>query len=71
MNILKNKEESNSSDAKKYLLTDECFRKLKKVQREIYNKTDLFPSIRKMIDIIITDEIINKLKEKLISQFSE
>ena len=56
---------------KKYLLTDECFHKLKNMQQEIFNKTDIFPSMRKMINIIITDEVINKLKEKLISQYSE
>ena len=67
--------ENSKSDVieekRKYLLTDENFQRIKDVQREIFEKTEISPSLRKLVNSLITKEEIENLKQKLICQFDE
>ena len=63
--------ENESAEIRKFLLAEETFEAFKKVQREILDKTDISPSIRKMVNMIITEEEINNVKDKLILKYQE
>lgn len=57
-------------DARQYLISDVNFQLLKQCQKEIYDATESSPSIRKIINAIINEENINKVKTKFIDIWS-
>ncbi len=63
--------DNESTETRKFLLREETFEDFKKVQREILDKTEVSPSIRKMVNMIITKETIDKVKEELILKYQE
>jgi sulfur relay (sulfurtransferase) DsrC/TusE family protein len=69
-----NKATENSSqtsneitDTKQHLITDEKFQLLRQCQQEIYIATEASPSIRKIINEVITEENLQKVKLKFIA----
>jgi hypothetical protein len=63
--------DNEPTETRKFLLTEETFENFKKVQHEILDKTEISPSIRKMVNMIITKEEIDKVKEELILKYQE
>ncbi len=52
---------------KQYLINEDKFQKLKQIQKEIFINTDLSPSIRKIINELITEENLEHIKLKFVS----
>ena len=62
-----NKKSSNDlTDTKQYLISNEKFQLLIKCQQEVYEATEISPSRRKIINELITEENIQKVKSKFI-----
>lgn len=61
----------SSEETRKFLLTEDHFEKMKEVQREIFEKTEVSPSIRKIVNMLIAKESIDNLKDELIRKFEE
>ncbi len=54
----------------KYLLNDEVYKLLRSAQEEIRELTDITPSIRKLINELVTENNVDKVKERLIKTFN-
>jgi len=66
----KNKSESTNKNHSTHFLTDENFNKLRQFQNEIYQLYEVSPSIRKIVNSLITNENFNQLKEQFMKQLS-
>lgn len=66
--IDKDSQTSNeATEPKQHLITDEKFKLLRQCQQEIYLVTESSPSLRKLINELITEENLQKVKSKFIS----
>ena len=66
--IDKDSQTSNeATEPKQHLITDEKFQLLRQCQQEIYLVTESSPSLRKLINELITEENLQKVKSKFIS----
>lgn len=67
-----NDEEQNvktkSSETTQHFLTDENFNSLRKLQSEIFKTIELAPSIKKLVNLLITEENLTKIKVQFIAQ---
>lgn len=62
--------EENQQDATtKYLISDVNFQRLRQLQQEVFDATDVSPSVRKLVNVLIEQVNFQQLKEVLISQF--
>jgi hypothetical protein len=57
-------------EARQYLISDANFQLLKQCQKDVYDATETSPSIRKIINAIINEENINKVKTRFIDIWS-
>lgn len=57
----------SSSEAKHYLINDEKFQLLKQCQKEVYSATESSPSLRKILNELITEESLKQIKSKFIA----
>lgn len=55
------------TETKQHLITDEKFNLLKECQNAIYVATESSPSMRKIINELITEENLQKIKVKFIA----
>lgn len=62
-----NKMHEEGGDTKQYLISNENFHLLRQCQQEIYEATEMSPSLRKIINEIINVESLQKVKTKFIS----
>lgn len=69
MNV--NAEEPVSTKTGKSLLNDKLFQRLRQTQQEIALQTDTMPTMRKLLDLIITNDAILQAKETLIEMYSK
>jgi hypothetical protein len=53
------------------LFTELNFQRLKRLQQEIHNVLEMSPSIRKIINSLITDENLEKVKAQLLKDHSD
>ena len=60
--------EANAEESRKYMLTDENYQKLRNLQQQVYEATELSPSMRKLINALITDEDLSNLYSQLMSK---
>ena len=65
------KDEASGNDVdvnvvKQYLVKDEKFQLLKQCQQEVFLATEMSPSIRKIINEVISVENLEKVKEEII-----
>jgi hypothetical protein len=67
----KNNESAKIETERQHLLTDENFIKIRQLQNEISESTGISPSIRTLLNMTITNEILENVKTKLISQFNQ
>lgn len=54
----------------RHLITDENFQQLKELQQRIYECTEMSPSVRKLINLIITQENLNNVEQSLLNQLT-
>jgi hypothetical protein len=54
-------------EAKQHLITEENYQLLQKLQNEVLKATEVSPTIRKIINEIINEENLNKVKTKFIN----
>jgi hypothetical protein len=55
---------SNQEEPKQYFFYDEKFKLLKQCQQEIFESTEVSPSLRKIINELISIENLQQLKSK-------
>lgn len=60
---------TNDDANKKYLLSDQAFNKLREAQKHINDTIDVTPNLRKLIDMILTDEAIDICVKHFIEQY--
>jgi len=61
----------SGDDSQKYFISEDNFQALRNLQHEIYEKTEVSPTIRKLVNMLINkEENIMQLKNELINQFS-
>ncbi len=53
-------------DKRRYLLTDESYQRLRNLQQRIFEATELSPSLRKLINALVTDEALENVSNRLI-----
>ena len=58
---------SEIPEVKQHLITEEKFQLLRQCQQAIFTETESSPSIRKIINELITDENLQKIKSKFIA----
>ena len=67
-----NYEEENvktqTSEINQHFLTNENFNALRKLQSEIFKSIELAPSIKKLVNLLITEENLSKLKGEFITK---
>ncbi len=62
---------TTSTTEEKRFFTEDNFQRLKRLQQEIHNLLDMSPSIRKIINALITDDNLAKVKAQLLATHSE
>lgn len=53
----------------KYFLTEESFNLLRQAQQVINEKTEIFPSLRKLVNELVTEQNVKQVINKLISNY--
>lgn len=63
--------QSNDNHSKKarHLITDENYQTLLAVQNDIYQRTEVTPAMRKLINLIIENANLDKIREQLIAAY--
>lgn len=59
-----------ATETKQYLIHDSKYQLLQKCQKEVFDATESSPAIRKIINELITEENLSKVKEKFINVWS-
>jgi hypothetical protein len=59
---------SETNEIHTYFVSDENFERLRRLQQEIYNTLDVSIKIRKLANLLITEENIEKLKQQILTQ---
>ena len=68
-NVNKNNSDTNKSKTVvKYILSKRSYQLLREVQQEIFEEVEATPSIRKLVNLLITEDNIYKVKQLLIEQ---
>lgn len=58
-------------EPKQHFINDEKFQLLKKYQQAIYNETEVSPTLRKIVNELINDENLEKIKSKFIGVWNK
>ena len=68
-NVNKNNSDTNKNKTVvKYILSNRSYQLLREVQQEIFEEVEATPSIRKLVNLLITEDNIYKVKQLLIEQ---
>jgi hypothetical protein len=62
-------EVSNKKATKQYLISEDKFQYLKQFQRDVFESTEFSPSIRKIINELITEDNLANMKNKFVSMW--
>ncbi len=60
---------TNSANKEKHFIEDEVFEQLLKVREEIYNKTEINVSPRKLVNMLLKQSNFEALRDQLIQQY--
>ncbi|HVV67972.1 MAG TPA: hypothetical protein VHE99_02890 [Gammaproteobacteria bacterium] len=60
---------SDSPESKQYFINDDKFQQLKQCQQIIFNAIEVSPSLRKIVNELITPENLEKVTKKYLSVF--
>ncbi|HAT7747585.1 TPA: hypothetical protein KKX05_002752 [Legionella pneumophila] len=63
-------DDSETHEKKDFLLNQENFERLMKIQRDIEAETEMRPTFKKLINALVTDEALLAVKQRLIEQMS-
>ncbi len=63
-------DDSETHEKKDFLLNQENFERLMKIQRDIEAETEMRPTFKKLINALVTDEALLTVKQRLIEQMS-
>ena len=61
---------NNSHETKQHFINDEKFQLLKQYQQAIFEATEVSPAIRKIVNELINEENLQKIKSKFIGTWS-
>ena len=61
---------SDEREEKRHLINDSNYHLLKQFQQDLFKEIELLPSMRKLVNELITAENLEKIKTKLINQWS-
>ncbi len=61
---------TNSANKDKHFIDDEVFEQLLKIREEIYNKTEINVSPRKLVNLLLKQSDFEVLRDQLIQQYS-
>lgn len=59
-------EELNKDAKREFLINQDKFELILKAQKEIEDETELRPTFKKMINLIVNEESINKVKNEIL-----
>lgn len=62
--------ESLPAENAKFLLSTEAFELLRKAQDRIKDKTDMLPTLRKLVNELITEDHVNEVCERMIMRLN-
>jgi len=62
--------QKNDESIKKFLLTNESFQILTSAQSKIKDVTETTPTLRKLLNELVTQEYVDKLTDKFIKKLS-
>lgn len=68
--IVEKTEVSSVNEEKQYFINDDKYQLLQQYQQFIYKATEVSPSVRKLVNELITKENLDKIKMKLIESLS-
>lgn len=54
----------------RHLITDENFKKLNDIREEVYQTTEVSPTVRKLVNLIIEKAYLEVIRDQLIKQYS-
>ena len=57
---------NQENEVKQYFINDEKYQLLQQCKNAIYEATELTPSVRKLVNEVITMENLNKIRDKYI-----
>jgi sulfur relay (sulfurtransferase) DsrC/TusE family protein len=60
-----------NNDVKQYFINEEKYQLLKKTQQEIYEKTEVSPAMRKLVNEVITEENLQRVVSKFLDVLSK
>ena len=63
-------EKNDVIETKQHFINEENFKLLKQCQQEIFELTEVSPSLRKIVNELINDENLNKIKSRFITTWS-
>ncbi|STX55506.1 Uncharacterised protein [Legionella beliardensis] len=61
-------DELKKQEQKDFLLNQENFERLMKVQRDIEAETEMRPTFKKLINALVTEEALSSVKQQLVEQ---
>ena len=70
MSNIPNEEVHTEESTRQFLLSDESYALLNNAKQKIKNETEVSPTLRKMINDLITSENVEKLTNELIRKLS-
>lgn len=63
-------EKNDAIETKQHFINEENFKLLKQCQQEIFELTEVSPSLRKIVNELINDENLHKIKSKFIKTWN-
>lgn len=60
---------NESTEERKQLFTEENYQLIRKIQQEVFEVTDVSPSVRKILNELINRDQLEEIKNRLIGQF--
>ena len=65
----KTQDNDNQSKKARHLITDENYQTLLAIQNDIYQRTEVTPAMRKLINLIIENANLDKIREQLTAAY--
>ena len=64
---------NNGTDKKtpRYILSDQSYELLRETQEKVFATTEITPSVRKLVNLMITPENLAKIADQLINSLSD
>lgn len=63
-------ENQSVNSKERHLISDENFKKLNAIREEVYQVTEVGPTVRKLVNLIIEKADLEIIRDQLIKQYS-